>query len=358
MIPGGPGSMQLYHVLNKRNTPGVKHLVVKEGVGVNHRFADGSFPIHISAEKGDVQSLRFLLSMKASPDAKNRHGQTALMLGIDSTEIVQVLVIEYNCKVDSRDSQQRAALHLAGARGLVPVVRILLAGGATVNALDTWHRSPLHVTLLNLSHGLSLGLLNYYSEVIKLLLDRGCDINHADKHRATPLFLAINSGNVEISKMLIDRGANINKISRHNLSPVMLASMKGFTELCQLLVWHNCNINYRSPSQGKTCSQIAVQKGHMEIVLLLAAAGGQFHAQNWQFYQNKQHWKGICKQISPKMWSWLDDFFTEPLSLQQTCRTIIRKSMGLNLHEKIAKLEYSSVLKRYILMRDIIPVLE
>ena len=94
--------MQFYHVLRKRNTPGVKHLVLNEGVSVNHMFADGSYPVHIAAERADVENLRFLLSMRACPDMKNRHGQTALMLGIDFVDVVLALVIEYRCRVDLR----------------------------------------------------------------------------------------------------------------------------------------------------------------------------------------------------------------------------------------------------------------
>ena len=95
---GDKRSMQFYYALHKRHIQKVKHMVLNEGVSVNFMFADGTFPIHVAAERGDVEIVKFLLSMKASPDLKTRHGQTALMLGITFIDVVRQL-INYGCKV-------------------------------------------------------------------------------------------------------------------------------------------------------------------------------------------------------------------------------------------------------------------
>lgn len=73
-------------------------MVLNEGLSVNHMFADGTFPLHVAAERGDLEMTKFLLSMRASPDLKTRHGQTPLMLGISYIDIVRQL-INYGCKV-------------------------------------------------------------------------------------------------------------------------------------------------------------------------------------------------------------------------------------------------------------------
>ena len=82
--------IQLYYAVVHGNLKRIKHLVYNEGVSVNHVFMDGSFPLHVAAERGFVEIVTFLLSMKASTDMKNQHGQTALMLGIGYTPIVKV----------------------------------------------------------------------------------------------------------------------------------------------------------------------------------------------------------------------------------------------------------------------------
>ena len=82
--------IQLYYALVHGNIKRIKNLVFNEGVCVNHVFMDGSFPLHVAAERGFVEEVTFLLSMKASTDMKNKHGQTALMLGIGYPPIVKV----------------------------------------------------------------------------------------------------------------------------------------------------------------------------------------------------------------------------------------------------------------------------
>lgn len=82
--------IQLYYAVVRGNLKRVKHLVFNEGISVNQVFMDGSMPLHVAAERGFVEVVTFLLSMKASTDSKNQHGQTALMLGIGYPPIVKV----------------------------------------------------------------------------------------------------------------------------------------------------------------------------------------------------------------------------------------------------------------------------
>ena len=62
------------------------------------------------------------------------------------------LLLEFHCKVNLFDNQQRTALHLAGGKCLPSVVEKLIRAGAQINPKDKWRRTPLHVTLMNVSH--------------------------------------------------------------------------------------------------------------------------------------------------------------------------------------------------------------
>lgn len=66
--------IQLYQAVMRGNLKGVKYLVFNEGVSVNLKFADGSYLLHLAAERGYVEVATFLLSMKALTDMKNQHG--------------------------------------------------------------------------------------------------------------------------------------------------------------------------------------------------------------------------------------------------------------------------------------------
>lgn len=341
----------MYTLLHAYGILQVRHLILNEGLTANHQFADGSFPLHIAADHQEFEILKFLLSLKASPDFKNRHGQTPLMLGIThgsrSVEIVQVLV-NYSCKVNLCDSQKRTALHLAGAKGLIKVMHILLVAGARVNIHDRWGRTPLHVTLLNLSQWQAVS--TNYVDAVQLLLAHGSDPNKADKNLATPLFLAVAAGDkcVNIFQLLISYGGHPDKLSRHKLTPVMLSVMKGHELLCKLLIEQNCNVNALNPVTNKSCFFTAVQKGYISIVKCLVEGGVDLTKENWLF--NGTYYKSM--PTNSELLEWLNDLVSCPLPLKQLCRTRLRCSLGYHIKRKVKKLEYPEVLKQYILLAD------
>ena len=341
---GDRHSMQLYHALHRGNHPRVRHQVLNEGTNVNHMFADGTFPVHIAAEAGDLLNLNFLLSLRASPDMKNRHGQTALMLGIMHPEIVGTLV-EHGCRVNLTDSQRRSALHLSCARGVVQVVSRLLLAGARVNCQDRWSRTPLHIALLNISH--QQAEMRKFVQVVQLLLKHKAGVNDHDKHRNTPLFLAVNCNNVEITEMMIQRGANLDTYSRHHLTPLMLASMKGYVDIAQLLISHNCKVNARNPETDKTSFAMAVGRGHFDIAQLLVEAGCKFYREQWLLQRQ------MPKNVDAEMEEWLLTLCGTVPSLKAMCRNIIRKMLGKKILVYINMLQYPIVLKKYILLQDV-----
>lgn len=91
-------------------------------------------------------------------------------------------------------------LHLASIDGHTDVVRLLLSGGADVNIADRFFlETPLHLAS-------RVGRL----EVAALLIDAGANLEAKDSDsKSTPLLLAADQGNTSVVKLLIDRGADV-----------------------------------------------------------------------------------------------------------------------------------------------------
>ena len=221
-----------FTALHRHELSVVRNLVMKEGCPVNHQFGDSSYPTHIAAEKGYLDVIKFLIAAKASVDLKNRHGQTALLLGINHPRIVQALLAA-GAVVNQSDPQRRTALHLACAKGLDKTVNDLIKAGARVGSLDKWGRTPLHITLMNITH--NQVVTDNFISVVTILLETGSAVNFGDRHHSTPIFLAVAAGDscLPIIKMLIRYGANPDRPSQHKLTPLMLSVMKGY-EVCML----------------------------------------------------------------------------------------------------------------------------
>jgi ankyrin repeat protein len=74
-------------------------------------------------------------------------------------------------------------------------------------------------------------------EIVRILLDKGANVNVPRKDGITPLHLASNQGSVEIVKLLLDKGAKVDvKGGKNSITPLMLASMNGHTEVVKLLL--------------------------------------------------------------------------------------------------------------------------
>src|SRR5215472_7394614 len=108
------------------------------------------------------------------------------------------------------------SLMRAAFAGDIELVKLLLAHGA-----DPHIQSSDRETTLMAACGLAF--INGYHrqrpsterlEVVKLLVDLGEDVNHADSYGITPLMAAANFGDINIVRYLIDKGADL---SAHDL---------------------------------------------------------------------------------------------------------------------------------------------
>ena len=117
--------------------------------------------------------------------------------------------------------------------------------------------------------------INGYKNIVKILLDRGTDINTTDNYGWTALMYAAN-GNTEITNLLLKRGAFITAKSMIGETALMFAITKGKTKICKLLLDNKVDINAKDNS-GNTALIIAARFGYHKIVKTLLNKGADIH---------------------------------------------------------------------------------
>jgi ankyrin repeat protein len=79
------------------------------------------------------------------------------------------------------------------------------------------------------------------SDLAKVLIECGTNVNSQDVDNRTPLHFASEFGYLDAVRLLLDHGADPNALNKNNLAPFHLALRHKHLEIVQLLRLHGAN---------------------------------------------------------------------------------------------------------------------
>lgn len=354
-------------------------------VNAHNATGYGGTPLHAAAEKGYVSVTEYLLANHADVNAKDNPGRTPLHLAArNGHKRLCEILLAAGANVNAADNDGYTPLHLAASKGYLSVAETLLAKGAQVNtaardAQSNKRNSPLESAALAgfpammellLAHGADLEyrdtdgstpLIRAASwdlpvgavkgSCVKVLLDKGANVNAVDVHGLnalayavrhfptlvpllldhhaeidarvsawikeyqypispgvwredsqdghwTVLFMAVGSGDTETTRLLLDRGANVNAKAASGITPVHLAVLQGKLDTLKLLLDRKADVNVRD-SGGNTSLHYAVDNGRTELVEALLAAGADPNAPGWTNGEAQPWWPLFKAEVLP-----------------------------------------------------------
>ena len=276
-------------------------------------------PLGAALDQGHLDIALFLLEHGANGEEYGRARQTGLYIASSRgyAEIVRTLINRgANLNAVCCDWEEPfydvelTPLHVASLHGKLEVARVLLEYGANVNNLDDFRRSPLHIAAADypdygadpcasnegnetaLHHPSSGG----YPGVIKLLIDRGSDVNarsrwrcnplphpqgHVDSKGWTPLLYAAAWGSVESVQLLLDHGADVNKPDGGHWTALHVVAFLGNFQKVNILLGRGANPQARTLDGDtpfgviKRCPSERSRPHHPQIMQLLSEHTGE-----------------------------------------------------------------------------------
>jgi ankyrin repeat protein len=155
----------------------------------------------------------------------------------------------------------------------VPETTILAAIKAgALTKLRRWHRQGLRFSAYVVCQAAGMGSI----AVMTCLVDElGADFDRADDDGYTPIFIALQFGNLGsvryLARML---GADVNKTSAKGASPLFVAAQNGHLEVVRcLLKASGADVN-QARDDGITPMMIAADSGHVAVVQYLGREHG------------------------------------------------------------------------------------
>eukprot|EP00112_Aurelia_sp_Birch-Aquarium-sp1_P015987 Seg3585.3 transcript_id=Seg3585.3/GoldUCD/mRNA.D3Y31 product="Transient receptor potential cation channel subfamily A member 1-like" protein_id=Seg3585.3/GoldUCD/D3Y31 len=231
-----------------------ENLALQRMLGGNKK-AKTSF--HKAARDGNVEAIQELIDTIRKPD-------------LDPKQVEKIL----KYKLDKKDRNDYTAMHYAVRYGHGQIVQVLIDAGADVNASGDDGTQPIHLASRHMRAArperISLSINQVASParhtipILQILLNGGADCNAGDAYMQTPLHYATTKGNLQAVEMLMNTpGIKIEAEDKSRSTPLHCACSQGSIQIVRTLTLKDASLSKRD-DEGHTPFHYAVMSGHLK----------------------------------------------------------------------------------------------
>ena len=278
------GDPRLIDAVRARNVERVRALV-KEGVDVNARQADGATALHWAAHLDDPGLVSALIAAGAKADAADDTGVTPLYLACLNRQVAIVdTLLAAGANANAALITGETVLMTCARTGEPRAVRALLSHGANVNAKEASHQQTALMWAAAQKHPEAVAALleagadararsrDYVQTVTSEVTQRAGreELNYTvPRGGSTALLFAARSGDAESARLLLAAGADVNDALPDGTGALALAAHSGHGDVAALLLDRGADPN--AAAVGYTALHAAVVRGDLNLVKALIA---------------------------------------------------------------------------------------
>jgi ankyrin repeat protein len=323
---GGVLGNPLQAAVFRRDAEIVENLL-SHGADPSQRGGQFHYPLMAAASLGYADMAKILLSHGASPGCEEFATGNVLLVASQKghLDIVQLL-LDAGADVNARASKSGTALTAAAFRGHESICKLLVERGAKDHRQDATRSAAMagHENLAQylmdrevqpvrgmLSAAAAGGLENMTrklldeeidiseacknvfqdaayrgnSAIVRLMVERGYDINNQQDYCGTALHAAAKGGHIALMRELLDHETPANMAARGSLhsfgdysgSVLENGVLSGRVEVVEFLIERGADVLFQEDIYGSAL-QLAASKGNIAIFKVLVAHGADINA--------------------------------------------------------------------------------
>jgi len=270
--------------------------LLDHGADIHHTNNMGQTTILLAARRGFAELVQFLIDKGADLHRPSTNNWTPLHLSYDFAEATRVLM--ENGADANRVMRHYTPLYLAASENYIETVKVLLSFNPDLEIEYDGDDDQMGYTAL------TIATVNGHTDVIRLLLEAGANVNHRSKHKYFPLQWAVISNkedivrilmeyntelnlvdddgdatlncirsptSVAIAKLLVNRGADLEIRNNQGYTPLCKAAMCNNLDVVKYLIAKKAELNITGGKNGGPL-HIACYQSNLELVRILVAA--------------------------------------------------------------------------------------
>ncbi|NJN84872.1 MAG: ankyrin repeat domain-containing protein [Caldilineaceae bacterium] len=183
-----------------------------------------------AATRGDLPEVERLVEQGADIHVADGRGITPLIAAAYANQVeVARFLIDLGADVNVQDNTKQSAYLIPTADGYLELLKLTLAAGADVHSLDSYNGT-----------GLIRAADRGHVEIIAELLKTDIDIDHVNRLGWTALLEAIILGDggprhTEVVRLLVEAGADVNLADGQGVAPLTHARRSAHTKIAAIL---------------------------------------------------------------------------------------------------------------------------
>jgi len=239
----GSKKIPALHLASLRGHKDIVKVLLKAGAEMNKVDREGYTPLLRAIRNGHDDIAMLLLKAGAKDEVKYRGLNAFELSSVHSLKNVMEFLLDKGANVNSKikfQDDEMTPLHLAVMKNKSDVVRMLIRKGADINLRSRRLQTPLHLAAIH----------NVSKDILEMLLKKGADINSLDHHLQTPLFHAASRGYKDLVEFLLSKGSDPTLLDNKKLTAIHYTTNPVIKKLIREKMgiktpWRNMNNNER-----------------------------------------------------------------------------------------------------------------